>query len=46
MATAKYSVQLTRKSDNQKSVKSFKTKKDMQRYLSNNYTTYHFEILN
>jgi hypothetical protein len=36
----KYSVKLTRKSDGKEIVKNFATKKDMQRFFSNNYTTY------
>ena len=36
----KYQLKVIRKSDNKVFVKNFKTKKEMQRFQSNNYTTY------
>ena len=36
----KNTLELTRKSDGKKFTYSFKTKKEMQRFLSNNYTEY------
>ena len=41
----KYKLKLTRKSDGKVSEKSFKTKKEMNRFLSNNYTIYKMEII-
>jgi hypothetical protein len=35
-----YELQVTRKSDGKIFLKKFKTKKDMQRFQSNNYTIY------
>ena len=40
MQTAKYQLTIIRKSDGKVSVKNFKTKKELQRFQSNNYTTY------
>ena len=36
----KYELTVTRKADGKTFVKSFKTKKDLQRFQQNNYTTY------
>ncbi len=36
----KYELTVIRKADGKTFVKSFKTKKDLQRFQSNNYTTY------
>lgn len=40
MKEAKYQLTVTRKSDGKVLVKNFKTKKELQRFQSNNYTTY------
>jgi len=36
----KYTLTVTRKEDGKVFIKTFKTKKDMRRFQSNNYTTY------
>jgi hypothetical protein len=36
----RYQLKLTRKSDGKVFTKTFKTKKDMQRFQANNYITY------
>ena len=40
----KHSLTVTRKSDGKVFTKSFKTKKDLQRFQANNYTVYTWDL--